>query len=56
MDLETERVIRSRDALWLNQQYGAWRGITKQTTTNIDDDDNDELFINNDWEKGRNKC
>jgi hypothetical protein len=53
LNLETEQVIRSRDALWLNQQYGAWRVITKQTTTNIDDDDNNELFINTDQEKAR---
>ena len=46
LNLATEQVIRSRDALWLNQQYGVWKGIMQQTTTNIDDDDEDELFIN----------
>jgi hypothetical protein len=48
LNLETEQVIRSRDDLWLNQQYGVWKGITKQTITNIhddDDDDDDELFM-----------
>jgi hypothetical protein len=46
LNLETEKVIRSQDALWLNQQYGAWKGIPKQTITNIDDDDDDdEPFI-----------
>jgi hypothetical protein len=52
--LQTAQFIRSRDALWLNQQYGVWRVITIQTTTNIDDDDNDELFIDTDREKARN--
>jgi hypothetical protein len=51
--LETEQVICSQDALWLNQQYGAWRGITKQSTTNINDDDNDELFTDTDPGKAR---
>jgi hypothetical protein len=41
----SERVIRSCDALWLNQQYGVWKGITKQNVANIDDDDADEPFI-----------
>jgi hypothetical protein len=48
--LETEQVIRSRDALWLNQQYRVWKGIAKQTITNIHDD---ELFINTIREKAQ---
>jgi hypothetical protein len=45
LNLETERIIRSRDVLWLNQQYGVWKGITKQNVTNINDDDEDEPFL-----------
>jgi hypothetical protein len=42
LNLETERIIQSRDALWLNKQYGVWKGITKQNVTNIGDDDDDD--------------
>jgi hypothetical protein len=45
LNLETERIIQSRDVLWLNQQYGVWKGITKQNVTNINDDDEDEPFL-----------
>jgi hypothetical protein len=53
LNLATERVIRSQDALWLNQQYGVWKGITQQTTTNMDDNDEDELFIDTARETAR---
>ena len=29
LNLKTDKIIRSRDALWLNQQYGDWKGITQ---------------------------
>jgi hypothetical protein len=45
LNLETDRIIRSRDALWLNKQYGEWKGITRQNITNLDDDDDDEPFL-----------
>ncbi len=45
LNLETDRIIRSRDALWLNQQYGDWKGITQQDVTTIDDDDDDKPFL-----------
>jgi hypothetical protein len=45
LNLEKERIIRSRDVLWLNQQYGVWKGITKQNVININDDDEDEPFL-----------
>jgi hypothetical protein len=42
LNLETEKIIQSRDALWLNQQHGDWKGITQQDVATIDDNDEDE--------------
>jgi hypothetical protein len=47
LNLGTDRIIRSRDALWLNQQHGHLnKGITKQDVTTIDDDEDNEPFLN----------
>jgi hypothetical protein len=45
LNMETNQIIGSRDALWLNQQYGDWKGITQQDVTTINNDDDDEPFL-----------
>jgi hypothetical protein len=45
LNLETKQIIRSRNALWLNKQYGVWKGISKPNVTNIDDDKVNEPFL-----------
>ena len=44
LDLETKRVILSRDIVWLGKSYGKWKGITQQqiTITKNDDDESDD--------------
>jgi transposase InsO family protein len=47
LNLQTLRVIHSRDVLWLNQSYGEWKGLhTNTTLLEDDDDDEDDLLIN----------
>jgi hypothetical protein len=54
LNLETKGITRCCDALWLNKQYGVWKGVTKQNITNIDDDDDDEPFLDLSRERSPN--
>jgi hypothetical protein len=50
LNLQTNKVITSRNAIWLNQTYSEWNGITdvsitRLSTTNDEDDDEDEVEI-----------
>jgi hypothetical protein len=45
LNLETDKIILSHGALWLNQQCGDWKGITQQDVTTIDDNDVNEPFL-----------
>jgi hypothetical protein len=45
LNLDTRRVIHSRDVLWLDKSYGDWKGLNVNTTALADDDDDDELLI-----------
>ena len=45
LNLETRRVIHSRDVLWLDKNYGDWKGLTVNTTVLDDTEDNDDDLI-----------
>jgi hypothetical protein len=45
LNLETHRVIHSRDVLWLDQNYGDWKGLNTNRTIHDSDDEDDELLI-----------
>ncbi|MGL4341755.1 MAG: reverse transcriptase domain-containing protein, partial [Lactococcus lactis] len=41
LDLETKRVILSRDVIWLDKSYGKWKGLTEQNITIVQDKNDD---------------
>jgi transposase InsO family protein len=45
LNLDTRRVIHSRDVLWLDKSYGDWKGLSVNTTALDDDEEDDELLI-----------
>jgi len=42
LNLNTIKIVLSRDVIWINKNYGSWKGLTSTSTTPIDDDDDDE--------------
>jgi hypothetical protein len=46
LNLETRRVIHSRDVLWLDKTYGAWKGLSVNTSLEDDHDDDASTLLN----------
>jgi hypothetical protein len=46
LNLSTNRVIISRDVLWLKKTYGEWKGLPHSTRLQQPEDDEEFEFIN----------
>ena len=56
LKLSTNKIIHSRDLIWLDQMYGTYKGLTTRavvTVNNVDDDDTDDDFDATDADAGR---
>jgi len=42
LNLKTMKTGLSRDVIWINKNYGSWKGLTSSNTTPLDDDDEEE--------------
>ncbi len=55
LNLETRRVIHTRDIIWMNQTYGQYKNITATKTVNVDDSDDKDDDETSNSETGRDK-
>jgi hypothetical protein len=55
LNLETRRVIHTRDIIWMNQTYGQYKNITATKTVNVDDSDDEDDDATSNSETGRDK-
>ena len=58
LHLKTNKVIKSRDVLWLKKMYGEWKGLTNANRSEAPEEDDDYEFIDptaepQDFEAGR---
>ena len=44
LSLDTRKVVISRDVIWLNKNYGEWKGLNGIHTTKIDQNDEEDDF------------
>jgi hypothetical protein len=45
LNLQTRKIIHSRDVLWLDQNYGDWKGLMVNTTVQDDEEDEDDDLL-----------
>lgn len=55
LDLTTNRIILSRDVIWLNKMYGEWKGMNKLNINQTESDSEDEELILSDNEEDNQK-
>ena len=49
LNLKTNKAVLSRDVIWLNKNYGDWKGLSKIDTRKITDD-NEDIDFGDDYE------